>query len=315
MQTFDYKVDKQAIKALSVLTPWRTAWAIAFDWLVVAAAIAVSSYFANPVVYVLAVLVIAGRMHALGVLIHEFAHYRFISDKTTSEWIGDIFLAWPLGTTVDGYRRNHLAHHRYTNTDQDPDWVVKFGRQEFTFPQRWQYILANLVGYLITVNSIRDIRLILGRLNKDQDKVPRPYRLKRLAFYIAVLALVTAFGAWKGFLLYWIVPYFTIFLLFLYLRSVAEHFGSMDYDHELGASRTVYPHLWERAFLAPHQVNYHLDHHLYPSVPFYNLPRLHALLMRNEQYRRDAHITRGYATGVLRECLSEAAKERVQPAE
>jgi len=193
--------------------------------------------------------------------------------------------------------------------------VVKVGSQHFTFPQKWQYALANIVGYLVTINSIRDMRSILARLNKESDKVPRPYKLKRLAFYVAVLGVIGLTGSWLGLLMYWIIPYFTVFLLFLYLRSVAEHFGSMDYEHELGSSRTVYPHLWERAFFAPHNVNYHLDHHLYPSVPFYNLPKLHALLLANPQYRENAHITRGYSTGVVRECLDERQGVVAQPAE
>jgi fatty acid desaturase len=315
MQTFDYKIDNRAVKTLSQLTPWRTAAAIAFDWLVVAITIAASVWLSHPIAYVAAVFIIGGRMHALGILIHEFAHYRFISNKAASEWVGDIFLAWPLGTTVDSYRKNHLAHHRYTNTDQDPDWVVKVGSQHFTFPQKWQYALANVVGYLVTINSIRDMRSILARLNKESDQIPRPYKLKRLAFYVAVLSVIGLTGSWLGLLMYWIVPYFTVFLLFLYLRSVAEHFGSMDYEHELGSSRTVYPHLWEKAFFAPHNVNYHLDHHLYPSVPFYNLPQLHALLLENPQYRENAHITRGYSTGVVRECLDERQGVVTQPAE
>lgn len=315
MQAFDYDVDQKQIKALSRLEPWRMALAIAFDWLVVAAAIAASSYLAHPLAYVATVFVIGGRMHALGILIHDFAHYRFIANKQVSEWVGDVLLAWPLGTTVDSYRKNHLAHHRYTNTDMDPDWVVKFGSQHFTFPQKWQYALANIIGYLVTINSIRDMRAILGRLNKHQDQVPRAYKLKRLGFYIAVLAVIGLLGAWKGLILYWIVPYFTVFLLFLYLRSVAEHFGSMDYEHELGSSRTVYPHFWERAFLAPHSVNYHLDHHLYPSVPFYNLAKLHKLLLENKQYQRHAHITRGYSTGLVRECLTSPKDAATAPAE
>jgi fatty acid desaturase len=32
--------------------------------------------------------------------------------------------------------------------------------------------------------------------------------------------------------------------------------------------------------LFPHHVNYHIEHHLYPAVPHYNLPRLHAALER-----------------------------------
>jgi fatty acid desaturase len=40
-------------------------------------------------------------------------------------------------------------------------------------------------------------------------------------------------------------------------------------------------------------LNYHLEHHLFPAVPWYNLPRLHALLAG--QYRRaGAYVHRSY---------------------
>jgi fatty acid desaturase len=35
---------------------------------------------------------------------------------------------------------------------------------------------------------------------------------------------------------------------------------------------------WERLFIAPNRVNFHLEHHLMVAVPHYNLPRLHRLL-------------------------------------
>jgi len=37
-----------------------------------------------------------------------------------------------------------------------------------------------------------------------------------------------------------------------------------------------------RALLFPHHVNYHLEHHLYPAVPHYRLPRLHQLLVEKD---------------------------------
>ena len=55
---------------------------------------------------------------------------------------------------------------------------------------------------------------------------------------------------------------------------------------QLAADRGAHqPHLGQRcqparraAALFPHHVNYHLEHHLYPAVPHYHLPRLHRLL-------------------------------------
>lgn len=296
-------VHPATLKSLSVLAPWRTAAALAFDWAVIAAAIVIAQWAQHPLVYLLAVAVIGGRMHGLAVLLHDFAHYRFLNGhKQFSDWVCDLLIAWPILTTVASYRGNHLAHHRYANTDQDPDWVFKLGKRKFTFPKAWQEGVVDLVSYLLVVGSIIDIFGMLHRL-KAAEKPPLSYRLLRLGFYIAMAVLFTALGIWADVLLYWVVPYLTTFFLFMHIRSVAEHFGSMDYSHELGGTRSVLPYFWERAFFAPHNVNYHLEHHLYPSVPSYRLPRLHAVLMENPEYAAHAHNTRGYTTGLVRETL------------
>jgi fatty acid desaturase len=59
-----------------------------------------------------------------------------------------------------------------------------------------------------------------------------------------------------------------------------------------------------RVFLLSKNVNYHLEHHLYPSVPFHRLPELHALLMKRDSYRRAAHVVPSY-WHVLRECVGD----------
>jgi fatty acid desaturase len=297
-------IDPKLVKQLSVLQPWRTVAAIAGDWVVVGLAIAVSQYFQNIAIYILAVIVIGGRQQALGALMHEFAHYRFINNKAISEWVGDVFVAWPIMASVDAYRNNHLAHHRYTNTDQDPDWVVTFGTRKFTFPQEWQSIVLSLVGYLAIVGSLLDMFEAIQRLAK-LDRSTRTYKIIRLAYYAAIAVVLTLTGAWLGFLLYWVVPFLTVFFCVLYIRGVAEHFGSMDYSDELGSTRTVIPFFWENWLISPHRVNYHLEHHIYPSVPFYNLVKLHRAMMANPEYAARAHITHGYSVGLVRECLAK----------
>ena len=306
MSVSESYIDSSTVKRLSVLTPWRTALAIAFDWAVIIAAIAVSQWAGNILVYLLSVAVIGGRMHGFGVLLHEFAHYRFIDKrKELSDWVCDLLLSWPILTTIGAYRRNHLAHHRYTNTDKDPDWVIKLGNRKFIFPQSWQHGVLTMLSYLLVVGSIIDVFSIARRLGAMEQQ-PLSYRLARLGFYIAWVQIFTLTGTWMGFLLYWAVPYLTTFFLLMHIRSVAEHFGSMDYSHELGGTRSVIPFYWERAFFAPHNVNHHLEHHLYPSVPFYNLPALHRALMQNPAYVARAHNTRGYTVGLVRETLSGA---------
>jgi fatty acid desaturase len=147
----------------------------------------------------------------------------------------------------------------------------------------------------------------LPRLRK-QDNSTRAQKIARLAYYLGIAAVLTLTGAWMGFVLYWAVPWITVFFLFLYIRSVAEHFGSMEYEDDLTDTRTTIPYFWERWFFGPHNINYHIEHHLYPSVPFFNLPELHAELMKDPHYAERAHVTRGYSAGLVRECLTWAGK-------
>jgi hypothetical protein len=42
-------------------------------------------------------------------------------------------------------------------------------------------------------------------------------------------------------------------------------------------------------------------------VPFYNLPKLHKILIANPEFAKRIHITRGYSTGLVKECFSECA--------
>jgi fatty acid desaturase len=108
-------IESDELKKLSVLQPWGTVAALALDWAVIAAAIALSSHFGG--VLAVAVAVIAGRMHGLGILMHEAAHFRFLKNRKMAEMVADLFIAWPIMATVDGYRQNHLAHHQQANTD------------------------------------------------------------------------------------------------------------------------------------------------------------------------------------------------------
>ncbi|MGB3502817.1 MAG: fatty acid desaturase family protein [Mesorhizobium sp.] len=291
------------IKRLSVLQPWKTAAALIGDWALIVIAIAVAEYTDSWWVYVPAIMVIGGRQHAFGVLLHEFAHFRFISNKNVSEWIADLFLAWPLLTTLEGYRRNHLGHHRYLNTEDDPDWKAKLGSIEFTFPHEMRFALFNLIGYFLLISTARDFKKLYTRLSKEERAAPR-YRMIRLAYYLAIFGAVTYFGVWTEFALYWMVPYFTFFFMFMYIRSVSDHFGpTMNYEDELQSTRTVMPNFGEAFFFSPHNINYHIEHHLYASVPFYNLPELQRLLLQNPEYARRAHFTYGFMTGLWREIV------------
>ncbi len=89
---------------------------------------------------------------------------------------------------------------------------------------------------------------------------------------------------------------------FMRIRSIAEHAMIDDPADPLRNTRTTLAAWWERLLIAPNRVNFHLEHHLLPTVPHYRLPHLHRLLRERGVLAR-ACVTRGYLS-VLRTAAS-----------
>jgi fatty acid desaturase len=296
-------IDPAVLKPLFKTRAYRHALAMLFDWSVIALTIYLCVRYFNPLTYFLAVLIIGARMHALAILMHDATHYRFLKNRRWNDWLTNLLIMYPIFSTLEQYRQNHLRHHRHLNTENDPDWVNKLGKRDFTFPKTRAEFLRTVLSYLLLYKGVSDAVWFLRRFSSVEAKahtqaVPQ---WPRLLFYVVLATVLTLTGTWRYFLLFWIVPYLSTFFMCQYVRSVAEHFGELAYDNLLTSTRSVRATPLERFFLAPHHVGYHLEHHLYPGVPFYHLPALHRALMITEDYRGQAHITQGYVRGLLRE--------------
>jgi fatty acid desaturase len=123
----------------------------------------------------------------------------------------------------------------------------------------------------------------------------------RWVFYAAVAVALTLAGAWRGFALYWLVPFCTWHIAVQYIRLVCEHSAVRSEDEDYRVTRTTIPTFLETLFVLPKNVGYHLEHHWYPSVPFYNLPKFHERLMREARYRAHAEVHRSVRSA-LRAC-------------
>ena len=132
----------------------------------------------------------------------------------------------------------------------------------------------------------------------------------RLAFTAAIAVALTVTGTWYEFLLYWIVPFCTWHMTAQYIRLVCEHSGMPDSKPgappSYALTRTTLARAWERWLLVPLNIYYHVEHHFYPSVPFYNLPALHEALMNQPGYRENAVVTTSVIAS-LRQTLSPRA--------
>lgn len=296
-------VDPHVLKPLFKIQSYKHGIAIAYNWIIILATAYLCIQFFNPFSYILAVLIIGARMHALAILMHDASHFRFMKNRKWNDTLTNFTIMYPIFSSVAKYRLNHLRHHRHLNTEHDPDWVAKLGRREFTFPKSRQEFILSLLSYFFLYQGIRDGLWLIGRINKTISDTGKKVENKTpyFIFLIVLFTILTLTGGWTYYLLFWIVPFLSTFFMFQYIRSVAEHFGELAYENDLNSTRTVKTNLFEQFFIAPHNVGFHLEHHLYPGVPFYNLPKLHKALMQNEAYKKEAHLTQGYMVGLMKE--------------
>ena len=118
----------------------------------------------------------------------------------------------------------------------------------------------------------------------------------------AILAAAWAAGTWEAYLLLWLLPSLTGYSLVLRLRSIAEHAAVSDPADPLRNTRTTVAHPLVRFFLAPHNVGYHLEHHLYMYIPHDRLADVHRRLEKAGALE-NAEVARGYR-GVWRKATS-----------
>jgi fatty acid desaturase len=291
-----HRLPPGELRELSRLRPGVALAHVAAEWLGIAAAVALCEAFWHPLVYASAVVWIGARLHALGILAHDGAHFLILPNRRWNDWVTRLFLAWPVGMSFESYRRVHGLHHRFLNTERDPDWArnrpdrLRSRRGPLAFAR----IMLGLNGEQRTVLEVFGSAAGSGRA--------RRIGAVRALYYLAIVAIGFAVGRPDALLLYWAVPLFSWFLVTMRLKGTAEHFA-VDGHGRYDRSRTVHASFLERLLIAPKNVHFHIEHHLHPSVPFYRLPELHRRLMARPGYRARAHLTRSY-WAYLRECLA-----------
>ena len=296
-------LTKRELMELSQISTLRSALQIIIEWILILTAIWACERFWEPWLYLATIIVIATRQHSLMIMLHEGTHYRLCRNRKINDWVSELVLAWPVLISARSYRANHFAHHRYLNTDRDPDWVRRRGDQNWVFPKRPREMAVLLLGDLTGLGAVALVKLLRTVASRDTD-VSKGFLMARYLFYVAVLAIAFWTGTAHLLFGYWFVPLFTCLVCIFRIRSIAEHSALGLARTPYAGTRTTLTSFLERIFLAPNNVNYHLEHHLYPSVPFFRLPSLHALLCAKPEFR-EAHMTRGYL-GVLRECVDDA---------
>jgi fatty acid desaturase len=294
------KLAQPKVRELSKVTLWSANRPLLADWVLCAATISVSMRAESWPVYLIVVVLVGAIQHGLLIIVHEGAHFRLSSKRTANDLISDLFAAFPIFFCTHGYRENHWDHHQFLNSERDPDWARKVRLTEWQFPKTRAGLALLMVKVLFT-SWYKMIALFwnlsgLGKKAVWVNSARRRLLLMKLVYYACLFTVLTATSSWKNFSLYWVIPYLFVMPIVERIRSIAEHFA-LESDHELHMTRNVLCWPIEGFFFGPHNIRYHLAHHLFPTVPQYNLPKLHEYLMGFSEYAEHSHQNRSYLFG------------------
>ena len=205
---------------------------------------------------------------------HECSHGTAFETRWKNEGVYQIASFMMMRNPVT-WRWSHTRHHTDTIiVGLDPEIVAQR-------PPNVAKLILNLFGLIdVPVAITTMLRHASGSLSREEKEyVPETERLRAynsarvwLAIYTAVVYACFALGS--------ILPAMLIGLPRIYgtwhhlICGISQHVGLAEdtLDHRLN-SRTIYMNQFSRFLYW--NMNYHIEHHIFPMVPYHALPMLH----------------------------------------
>jgi len=225
---------------------------------------------------------------------HEATHKTPFPNAILNDWVARV-IGLIIFQPFEWFRYFHLAHHRHTNDPEHDPELLTGGK-----PETWAAYLRHVSGVPTFAANISQVwRNAFGALDATylpKRAYPRIRREARVMLCFYGLALVCNF--WSPVLIWiWLVP-MLLGQPFLRLYLLAEHGRCPMVANMFENTRTTFTSRAIR-FLA-WNMPYHTEHHVFPAVPFHNLPDLHRLMQAELRVTSSSYraFTRDYAKGV-----------------
>ncbi|HWL64285.1 MAG TPA: fatty acid desaturase [Steroidobacteraceae bacterium] len=201
---------------------------------------------------------------------HDALHHTLFRSKAVN-WAFGILCMLPIFATFVGFREDHIEHHRHNRSPRDPDAFTMGKRGVGDFVLFYAYAAIGGVLSFIHFNFIYPFQKFGLKLWAIQ--------LFELALKGTVYWLVLSWAAEQGMLgkalEVWLYPVLVLSLLNS-MRFIAEHYGAPWNEGQMAGTRTVTSNPVHSFFW--NNINWHIGHHVYPTVPWYNLQKLHKVL-------------------------------------
>jgi fatty acid desaturase len=202
---------------------------------------------------------------------HDCTHSVLFKAKWKNSAFG-IFAIIPMLISFTCFKEDHLIHHRYNRSPKDPDAFTMGKRGISDFILFYAYAFFGVFLTAIQFIFIYPIQKFRGRRALTHWSEITLH----IIFIVAISYWASSQGILSEVFAVWFWP-LIFFGLFNSVRFVAEHYGTPWNSGQLTSTRTIISNPLHSWFW--NNINYHIGHHMYPAVPWYNLQELHALIL------------------------------------
>jgi beta-carotene hydroxylase len=206
------------------------------------------------------------------VLLHEVVHRAVLTQSGERSYrVFGLLYAMPSGISASQFTKWHLDHHAgLGSNEEDP-------KRHWLSPKRnkrWLKLLYFTpalfpIYFRAAANETRGYEPALQKRIKLE-------RLATIAFQLGILTAIAWLGGWFIAWKLYVVPVFLVFPIAFALNRLGQHYNIDPDDPAKWSTLVKGSPLWDALFLFS---EYHLEHHYFPGVPFYNLPRLQKVLL------------------------------------
>jgi fatty acid desaturase len=273
-QWFTPAIDRKLLKQLMKRSDSTSLWNYGI-WLALLVASGVGGYLTWGTVWAVPCFLAYGVLYSTSDhRAHELSH----GTPFKTRWLNDLmYQVAGFMTLHEGYywRWSHARHHTHT--------IIVGLDPEIAFPRPVRLLFAILDLFYLRSGLIQIVNICrhaLGRITEEGEHfIPEQERGKVIAasrVYVLIFALVIAACVYTRSIL----PAMFIVLPRFYggfmaqIFNITQHAGLAEnvHDHRLN-TRTFHTNALFRWLYC--NMNYHIEHHIFPMVPYHALPGLH----------------------------------------
>ncbi len=287
------ELDKAEIRRLHKIQAWKHFLIVGWQFFLLVSSTAVLVVTRNPVIWIPFAFILGFTIFNFTVLLHEVVHNAVFVPSNRSRLLNRILglmYAFPSGISATQFTKWHLDHHAGLGSPtEDPKRHHLSPKVNKRWVKLLYYTLALFFIYFrAAATEASNYSLELqNRIKKE--------RTFTILFQLSLMALCYFLGGAGVLLRVYVVPIFLVFPIAFSLNRLGQHYNIRPEDPAQWSTLVKSSLFWNIAFLYS---NFHLEHHYFPGVPFYNLARIHKLL--RPFYARRGMKAYGYGELFLR---------------